>query len=203
MAKKAAKQRRSAGHRVGISKEGLVNLAADLADREGVSAITLARLAKLNDVRTPTISHHVGSLPELQSDVALLAVEELIAAVLAASDGREGVDAVRGMYRAYRDFVLSHPGRYAASVETPDPNDPRRLEAVGRLARVLINVFSQIGLTEGDARRAARLLRAAVHGYSTLELYGAWQTSLDNDATFDWLLDVILEGLTSGTRRII
>ncbi|MFT7287935.1 MAG: AcrR family transcriptional regulator [Halieaceae bacterium] len=203
MAKKAAKQHRSAGQRVGISKEGLVNLAADLADREGVSAITLARLAKLSDVRTPTISHHVGSLSELQSEVALLALDELIAVVLSASEGREGVDAVRGMYRAYRDFVLSHPGRYAASVETPDPDDPRRLEAVGRLARVLIDVFNQIGLTADDANRAARLLRAAVHGYSTLELNRAWQTPLDNDATFDWLLDVILEGLTSDSRRII
>jgi len=203
MAGKAAKQHRTAGHRVGISKDELVNQAADLADREGVSAITLARLAKLNDVRTPTISHHVGSLPELQSDIALLAVEQLIAEVLSASEGREGVDAVRGMYRAYRDYVLAHPGRYAASVETPDPNDPRRLEAVGRLARVLIEVFQQIGLGDEDANRAARLLRAAVHGYSTLELNGAWQTSLDNDATFDWLLDVILDGLTSGSRGLI
>ena len=48
-------------------------------------------------------------------------------------------------------------------------------------------------------RFAARLLRAAVHGYTTLELNSAWQTTLDDDATFDWLLNVILGGLTSGT----
>jgi hypothetical protein len=41
-----------------------------------------------------------------------------------------------------------------------------------------------------------------VHGYSTLEQNDAWQTSLDNDATFDWLLEVVISGLTSSTRAL-
>lgn len=190
-------RRRTAGKRAGVTREGLVHLAADLADREGVAAITLARLAALSDVRTPTISHHVGSLRQLRADLALLAVEELTEAVRAASAGKRGTDAVRSMYRAYRAFVLDHPGRYTASVETPDPADARRLAAAGQLAHHLQDVFDQIGLRADDANRAARLLRAAVHGYATLELNSAWQTPLDDDATFDWLLEVIIGGLTS------
>ena len=189
------KRRRSAGHRVGISHGDLLQVAAALADREGMGAVTLARLAKLSDVRTPTVSHHVGSLRQLRSDIALLAVEELTAAVDAASRGKRGDEAVRAMYRAYRSFVHDHPGRYAASIDTPDPSDPRRLAAAGRLARQLIDVFGQIGIRGDDANRAARLLRSAVHGYSTLELSAAWQTPLDDDAAFDWLLDVIIDGL--------
>jgi AcrR family transcriptional regulator len=190
---------RTAGKRVGVSREALVHLAADLADLEGLATVTLARLAAMSDVRTPTVSHHVGSLRQLRADLALLAVEELTEAVRGACSGRQGADAVRAMYRAYRAFVLAHPGRYTASIETPDPNDARRLAAAGRLAQLLQDVFGQIGLRDDDANRAARLLRAAVHGYATLELNSAWQTPLDNDATFDWLLEVIMEGLTSGT----
>ena len=198
MAKALKNQRRTAGKRVGISHDDLVHLAAELVDREGTTALTLARLAEMSDVRTPTISHHVGSLRRLHSDIALLAVEQLIDAIAAASSGKQGEDAVRAIYRAYRAFVHAHPGRYAMSIETPDPNDPRRLAAAGRLARQLENVFGQIGLRGDDATRAARLLRSAVHGYATLELNSAWQTTLDDDATFDWLLEVIIGGLTSG-----
>ena len=195
--------RRSAGQRVGVSREALVRLAGDLADREGLESVTLSRLAALSDVRTPTVSHHVGSLLQLRCDLALLAVEELTDAVRGASTGRRGAHAVRAVYRAYRDFVHAHPGRYKASIETPDPSDARRLAAAGRLAHYLQDVFGQIGLSNEDATRAARLLRAAVHGYATLELSSAWQTPLDNDATFDWLLEVIIGGLTSGTQPLI
>ena len=192
--------RRTAGKRVGVSRAALVQRAADLADREGIAAVTLARLAAMSDVRTPTVSHHVGSLSQLRSDLALLAVEELTEAVRVACEGRRGADAVRAMYRAYRVFVLAYPGRYAASVEAPEPKDARRLAAAGRLSALLMDVFAQLGLSGDDAMRAARLLRAAVHGYATLELNAAWQTPLDDDATFDWLLDVIIAGLTTGPR---
>jgi len=190
--------RRTAGKRAGISREALVQQAADLADREGVAAVTLARLAAMNDVRTPTVSHHVGSLSQLRSDLALMAVVELTEAVREAGAGRRGAEAVRSMYRAYRSFVHAYPGRYGASVEAPDPKDARRLAAAGRLSELLMEVFAQIGLSGEDAIRAARLLRAAVHGYATLELNAAWQTPLDDDATFNWLLDVIIAGLTRG-----
>jgi AcrR family transcriptional regulator len=200
MAKTLTTVRRTAGKRVGVSREALLQQAADLADREGVAAVTLARLAAMSDVRTPTVSHHVGSLRQLRSDLALLAVEELTEAVRRASTGLRGAEAVRSMYRAYRAFVHAYPGRYAASVEAPDPKDARRLAAAGRLTELLKDVFGQIGLNGEDAMRAARLLRAAVHGYATLELNAAWQTPLDDDATFNWLLEVILAGLTKGRR---
>jgi AcrR family transcriptional regulator len=192
---------RSAGQRIGISREDVIRQAAELADREGVAAVTLARLALVNNVRTPTISHHVISLAQLRADIAVLAVEELAEALQLAATGKTGVDAVRAMYRAYRSYVHNFPGRYTASVETPDPRDERRLAAAGRLARHLVDVFGQIGLGGEDAMRAARLLRSAVHGYATLELKSAWQMPLDNDATFDWLLDVIINGLLGAKEK--
>ncbi len=196
MATKLLNVHRTAGKRAGVSREALLEQAAGLADQEGLAAVSLARLAAMSSVRTPTVSHHVGSLRQLRSDLALLAVEELTEAVRRASADQRGAAAVRSIYRAYRAFVLSHPGRYAASVEAPDPKDARRLAAAGRLSGILLGVFGQIGLEGEDAMRAARLLRAAVHGYATFELNAAWQTPLDDDATFDWLLDVILAGLT-------
>jgi AcrR family transcriptional regulator len=200
---KHKKRRRTAGKRAGISHEQLVHFAADLADREGVDAVTLARLAQQSGVRTPTVSHHVGSLRQLRSDLALLAVQELTEAVHSACAGKRGREAVRAVYRAYRAYIHAHPGRYAASVEAPDPKDARRLAVAGELTAILKEAFGQIGLQDADAIRAARLLRAAVHGYATLELSDGWQTSLDNPATFDWLLEVIISGLTSNESPII
>lgn len=202
MEKKRSRPRRQAGTRAGISRESLLQLAAEVADREGLPAVTLARLAGLSDVQTPTVSYHVGSLQELRADLALRAVEELAEAVRVAMQGERGTDAVRAAYRAYRAYVHAHPGRYTASIETPEPNDARRLEAAGRLTAQLKGAFDQIGLHDDDAIRAARLLRAAVHGYATLELSAAWQTPLDHDATFEWLLGVILDGLTSGSNAV-
>jgi AcrR family transcriptional regulator len=188
--------KRTAGQRIGINRQDIVRRAADLADQEGLAAVTLARLAVLFDVRTPTISHHVGSLQELRAEMAILAVEQMTEAVWVASTGKTGAEAVRSLYKAYRDFVLAHPGRYMSTLEAPDPRDERRLAAAYRLAEHLRDVLAQIGVQGEDAMRAGRLLRSAVHGYSTLELASSWQMPLDNDAAFEWMLDVILKGLS-------
>ena len=67
---------------------------------------------------------------------------------------------------------------------------------------IYVPVQAVAGVVAGCSR-AARLLRAAVHGYATLELSGAWQTPLDDEATFGWLLEVIIAGLTTGSRPVI
>jgi AcrR family transcriptional regulator len=197
MAKKPVRTRRAAGKRAGVSHAGLIQQAADLADREGVAAVTLSRLAAMSGVRTPTVSHHVGNLRLLRSATALLASEELAEAMLRACADRRGADAVRSMYRAYRSFVHAYPGRYAMSLEAPNQADARRMASISRIGEIFVNVFGQIGLRGEDAMRAGRLLRSAVHGYVTLELSAAWQTPLDDEATFNWLLEVIISGLTT------
>src|SRR5690606_13028325 len=59
------KAKRTSGQRAGVTKALVLETAARLADVEGLSLVTLARLASELDVKTPSLYSHVRSLDEV------------------------------------------------------------------------------------------------------------------------------------------
>ena len=76
--------------RAGLSAEALVDAAAALADREGLEAVTLTRLAADAGVRPPSLYAHVDGLDDLRRRLANRGRRELAAALRDAATGRAG-----------------------------------------------------------------------------------------------------------------
>ncbi|MCU1612966.1 MAG: hypothetical protein JWO98_506 [Frankiales bacterium] len=167
----------------------MVTGAAELADEAGWERLTLAALAARLGVRLPSLYKHIDSLDGLRRDVAVLAVTELGAAVSAAAVGRAASDALRAVAGAYRDYGQHHPGRYAATVRAPATDDAEHTAAAGTVLRVVLAVLAGYGLAGDDAIDATRALRAALHGFVTLEAGGGFGMPADVDRSFTRLVD--------------
>lgn len=98
--------------RAGLTPVVIARAAAALVDRDGPATLTLARVAQELDVRPPSLYNHVDGLPGLERLVALDGLEQLAEECRAALLGRSGADGLRAMARAYRAFVVAHPGVY-------------------------------------------------------------------------------------------
>ncbi|MFN8474592.1 MAG: TetR-like C-terminal domain-containing protein [Anaerolineae bacterium] len=189
--------------RAGLDQQAVIEAAAELADRDGLDALTLAALAQRLGIRTPSLYNHVDGLPGVNRDLALLGLRELAACMGSAAIGKSGDEAVLAMAAAYRAFVREHPGVYAATVRSPrliDPNDRELQAAEAHLMEIVLAVLSAYGLEGQDGVRAARGLRSVIHGFATLEAGGGFAMPVDIDASFSWLMRVFLEGLRSVTR---
>ncbi|MEV6534834.1 WHG domain-containing protein [Streptomyces sp. NPDC051639] len=92
--------------RAGLDRATVIAAASELADEVGFAGLTMGLLAERVGVRTPSLYKHDDSLDALQRSV-----------------GRSGPDAVRAIAEAYRKWALDHPGRYAASIRAPRPED--------------------------------------------------------------------------------
>src|SRR5204863_7595562 len=79
--------------RAGLSAEAVVDAAAELADREGLEAVTLARLAADAGVRPPSLYAHVAGLDDLRGRLAMRGRSELTTVMRNAATGRAGADA--------------------------------------------------------------------------------------------------------------
>ena len=112
--------------RAGLGTAAVVAAGADLADEIGFSGLTMGQLAERVGVRTPSLYKHVASQDDLHRRIAALALTEAADAIGAATQGRAGRDALRAAARALRDFVVAHPGRYAATIglRPTGPDDP-------------------------------------------------------------------------------
>ena len=127
-----------------LDKATLVRAAADLADRDGWSQLTLSKVADEVDRHVSSLYTHVGGLDDLRREVALLGIDELTDEVWRAAIGRSGGEALTAIATVERDFSREHRGRIAA-----------------------INAYSGVGDDEFRARgaRLAEPIRATLAGF--------------------------------------
>jgi AcrR family transcriptional regulator len=178
--------------RAGLNAAAVVEAAAEIADADGLEAVTLSSVAVKLGVKPPSLYAHVAGLPDLKRRLAAQAAAELAEALTPAVAGRAAGDALRETGRAYRRWALAHPGRHAALQFVRVDEAP----AAERAVELMVSVMRGYAL-EGDAAiHAVRAMRAAIYGFVTLESEGGFGIPLATDDSFEWLLDLIDRGLS-------
>lgn len=186
--------------RAGLNRTAVVEAAAALADEEGFEGLSLTRLAERLRVRAPSVYNHVAGLEGVRRGLALLGTRELGERLWRAAVGKAGDEALEAIAEAYRTFVKERPGLYAATLPASrlreSAADPE-LQAAEQeaLEPVLVVLSSSYGLENEEALHATRCLRAAVHGFATLEAAGGFGLALDTDESFRRLVRTIIGGL--------
>jgi AcrR family transcriptional regulator len=166
-----------------------------MADEHGWSQLTLAGLATRLGVRQPSLYKHIDSLDGLHRGISILAKRELGEAISRAAVGRSGRDALAAVCLAYRAWVRSHPGRYAATVRAPAADDLEDQQASAEVLAVVVAVLAGFDVEDQRAIDAARTVRSAVHGFVVLESSGGFGLPRDLDASFAFLIDTLARGL--------
>jgi len=180
--------------RRGLTRDAVVAAAADLADEIGLDQIHLATLAGRLSVRTPSLYNHIAGLDGLRRDLTLLGLRELRRRLAAAAIGRSGDAALGAMADAYRGFVRDRPGLSAATVPSPrlvDAGDRALIALEAETMQLLLAVLAGYGLTGDDALHAARVFRAAIHGFATLEASGGFGVPVEIDESFRRLVAMV------------
>ena len=183
--------------RVGLDTDAVVAAAAQLADADGLEAVTLARLAAILGVRSPSLYAHVDGLADLRRRLAARGADELGAELQRAVAGRSRGDALSAMADAYRAYARAHPGTYAALQRAPARGDAEAVGAAAGVVEVVLAVLRGYGLEGDDAIHAARIIRATLHGFVTLETGGGFGLPLALDDSYARLVDVLDRGLST------
>jgi AcrR family transcriptional regulator len=168
----------------------LVDLALGLIDDEGPGALTLSAVAGQAGVATPSLYKHVKNLAELRDLVSARVMHEIAERTAEATLGRAGDEALRALMDAYRAYVIGHPNRYAAMLQTPD-------EAGTRLIGIMQASLRGYGLKGSETTHAIRCMRSAAHGFAVLETAGGFGRPERVDESWDLLVHMITSGLST------
>ena len=187
--------------RAGVTRERIVTEALVLVDESGFDNLTLAGIAARLGIRVPSLYKHVTGLPEVQELVAEHCRLELATTIETATDQQNGAAALRSLADAVRQWALTHPGRYAATVkassmnQAPTPGDQQA-------TRVLLQVISGPDTIVDDATiHRARALRAALHGFVDLELKQGFGLPTGIDASWNWLIAYLIDNILPAPAR--
>ncbi len=178
-----------------VTPERVLRTAEDLADEVGLARLTLAAVAARLGVRLPSLYKHVAGLDALHRDLAVRAKRDMAQVMGRAAVGRSGEDALRALADAYRAWAREHPGRYAATVRAGDPSDADEQAAGAEAVAVVLDVLSGWGVEGEDAVHGTRVLRAALHGFVSIEAEQGFGMPLDVGTSFDRLVDALVVAL--------
>ena len=185
--------------RAGLDQETVVEAAAKLVDEEGIEQLSLGRLAERLGIRTPSLYNHVAGLPGLKHDLALYCLRDVLNHLLHSTIGKSRAEAIFAFANAYRAYARKTPGRYALTLQAPDPGD-RELQAIAQqIIEVALAILAPYKLGEEEAIHAIRGLRSIVHGFISLEVAGGFAMPVDLDASFHWLINLFISGLSQPT----
>ena len=186
-------------HRAGLDQASVVEAAVKLIDEEGIEQLSLGRLAERLGVRTPSLYNHVAGLPGLKHDLTLYCLHDLLDLILRSTVGKSRAEAIFALANAYRAYAREAPGRYALTVQALDPGDQEVQALAQQLVDVVRAVLAPYRLSEEEAIHAIRGLRSIVHGFISLEVAGGFAMPVDLDASFHWLINLFISGLSQPT----
>ena len=177
--------------RARLSTAAVVSVAVELVDEHGPRGLTLAAVARRTGVATPSLYKHVRSVESLRQKVSARVTAELANALSTAVAGRSGQDAVRSLAHAYRDYALSHPGRYPLTQRVPDAQDPEHLAAAELAVQTVVAALRGYGMGGDEAIDATRVARSALHGFVSLEIDGGFGLPQDVGRSFERLVSAL------------
>ncbi|MEE1250930.1 MAG: TetR/AcrR family transcriptional regulator [Lachnospiraceae bacterium] len=182
--------------KVGLNKKTIIEAAANMADERGIANVTLKVLATELGVKSPSLyKHFSGGLDELNKELMLYGWRLLEADITRAAIGKSKDNAVRAICLAYRKFVAEHKGVFEAMQWYNMYQSDEHLQASQGTLAVLFQVLEAYGVTEEQKVHIARMLRGFLQGFSTIESHGGFGNPTPLDDTFDFALNIILNGI--------
>jgi AcrR family transcriptional regulator len=134
-----------------LSSDRIVATARDLADREGLDAVTLRRLAAELGVHVTSLYNHVPTLDAIVDGIVALLISEADLP----GNPQNWEEWVREFVAAVGAMAVAHPGAFAALERRPVQGE-RALSSF----EVALSMFARAGLSPADAYSA---IKATTH----------------------------------------
>ena len=180
-----------------LNRDVVVDMATQIADSEGIDAVTLQRIANDAGVTQPALYKHVSGIEELWKLMSLRGRAILAERLRTSVTGLTGDDAVRSAAFAWRGMAREHPGLYAATDRVPLFGDAEIETALWSVIDALSSSLDGYGLDDETRAHCARSLRSSLHGFVTLERDGGHPEPFAIDESLDRLVALFCAGLRS------
>lgn len=183
--------------RAGLTTGRVIDEAVAIADRDGLGAVTLARLATDLGVRAPSLYKHVAGLDAIHRALSVRGLGEVNARLQAATVGKSRDAALFALAHAYWQFARDRPGLYAASLRAAGPRENDVAAAGEAVLSTVTAVLAGYGIRGDEALHAIRGFRAIIHGFVSLDAAGGFRLRLDINESFDRLLAAFARDLAA------
>ncbi|MDF2473472.1 MAG: transcriptional regulator [Anaerocolumna sp.] len=181
--------------RINLDKEAILRVAAEIADRDGLDAVTIATLAKKLNIKSPSLYNHINGMSDLRKQLAIYGIEELYNALINATIGIAGEEAIHSFANAYVTFARNHHGLYDAVTQISMQSDEQLQVAGSKTVELVSRVLGTYKLNKEDEIHTVRGLRSMLHGFASIEKNGGFGIPINVDESLRKMVDTYLLGM--------
>lgn len=183
--------------RAGLDKGTILQMAANMADEEGLTCVTLKEVANRLGIRPPSLYNHVKGLDDLRHSLMLYGWKQLENEITVSAIGKSGDEAVKSMCKAYVNYATKHPGVFDAMQWYNQYNTEESMQATEGLVSIIFQILSSYKLSEEHMVHIVRLLRSFLQGFASIINNGGFGNPLSLQESFDLSINILLKGLHS------
>jgi AcrR family transcriptional regulator len=190
----------------GALRDGLLEAAERVLERDGLAGLTLRAVAREAGVSHAAPTHHFGDLTGLVSELAAIGFRQFNTAMAAAgASATTNLEKASARAKAYVAYAQAHPGMYGLMFRTerldmsrPSLHEAAEASFAGLAGAIGANRQEQISKETLSLGQAADIARAwsLVHGFTMLLLDGRLTDILDrlpDGSDAGMLLDAMLK----------
>jgi AcrR family transcriptional regulator len=178
-----------------ITKEAVIQTAADMADKDGLNNLSLKAIAEKLNIRTPSLYNHITSLDDLLREVAHKGMRTMNEQMTQAAIGTLGDAAIKSICIAYFKFMIAHPGVYETIQWVTWHGNRETAEIFDHYKALLIKIIHSCNLKKEKTDEILDLLIGVLHGYATMQLGQAIATSEETIKGLLEAIDTVLLGI--------
>ncbi|GGL60766.1 TetR/AcrR family transcriptional regulator [Sporolactobacillus putidus] len=184
-----------------VTRQAILQISEKIVNQEGYEALTLARVAKALEIKTPSLYNHISSLNDLRKALALHALKQLYHEIMTAAVGKSGEEALKAIGFAYIHLMKDNPGLYSATLSALDPQDTEINQMSSDTIAIILRVLEPYHLSEEKAIHFVRGLRALSYGFSTLERQGGFNIDVPLNESISIAFDIFIKGMIATLKK--
>jgi AcrR family transcriptional regulator len=178
-----------------VTKEAVIQTAANIADTDGLSKVSLKVVAEKLNIRTPSLYNHITSLDDLLREVAHHGMRTMNDQMTHAAIGNSGDKAIKSISIAYLSYIIAHPGIYETIQWAHWHGNNETAALFGNYKALIVKLILSCNFKTKKTDEILSLLMSVLHGYSSLELGKALINTEEAVKGLTNSIDIVLLGL--------
>ncbi len=181
--------------RTGLSKDKIVEKAAELANEKGLSYLTVTTLSEYLGIKKPSLYNHVKTIDDLHYKLMLYGWKKVSEETVICIDSPDPKENLLKYSKAFYQFAIKNPGVFEAMLWYNKYSDEDLLEATEGLYSFFFEQTDQLGIERTVANHLLRTYRAFLEGFIMLQLHNSFGNPISIDESFEISINVMISGI--------
>jgi AcrR family transcriptional regulator len=166
-------------------------------NRHSFLDLTLAQVASLLNIKSPSLYNHFDGLEDLKSQIALIALNQFSDCLEASLQQGDCRGKLSAFMTSYREFALTKPFLFEAAQFGIQAKNKEVLQKAHSIAQMTEKALDAYQIPKAKQAHALRVIRSLLNGFIQIEQNRGFQRSEDPSQSFREMIEFAVTGLSS------